>query len=502
MTTAMERAEQTPISSRMSENVEFVHELLGIGTTWDIIQKPFHYDHVHMTTYIMNGFFMTTHVLLLMQNFEQTVEAFAKEYPADKGYTAHELMEYLNTHLPFVQVQVLDKMSDVIRFILSGPMVTFIEGCNQALLVDTRVYPMRSISNPQVERVIRGPADSFTETMLLNCAMIRRRLRDPRLRIELMQIGARSQTDVSLLYLQDVTSEQLVDDIRARLKGIRVDSLAMADQAVAELIGKVRWNPYPIVRYTERPDVATTALLDGHVLIVVDTSPEVIIAPVTFFQHLQHPQEYHSYPMIGTYLRWVILLSVLMSVFLPGVFLVVNAHPTAMPRRLSFFIASRDDPLPLFVELLVAELALDILRLAVINTPSTLASAVGIVAAMLFGDFSTHIHLLQPEVLVYMGFVMIAQFATSSFELATANQMARFWIIVWTGFFRGWGFAIACITWFLLLYRTRSFGIPYLWPLIPFQWRNGLREILFRRPTAVESGRPPIFQPKIVRRKG
>jgi stage V sporulation protein AF len=502
MTTAMERAEQTNISSDLHENVRFVNDLLGIGTTWDIIQKPFRFGDVHMATYIMNGFFMTTHVLILLQNFEKTVGDFVRERKSDQGFGVHELMEYLNTHLPFVQVQVVDKMSDAIRFILSGPMVTFIDGCQDVLLVDTRVYPMRSISTPQVERVIRGPQDAFTETMLMNVAMIRRRLRDPRLRIELMQVGTRSQTDVSLLYLQDVTNEDLVDDIRKKLKAINVDALAMADQAVTELIGNVKWNPYPIVRFTERPDVATTALLDGHVLIVVDTSPEVIIAPITFFQHLQHPEEYHSNPALGTFLRWVILLAVISSIFMPGVFLVVNAHPDIMPKQLNFFIASRADPLPLWVELIVADIALDILRLALVNTPATLASGVSIVAALLFGQFSTQIHLLQPEVLVYMGFVMTAQFATTSFELAMANELSRYWIIVCTALFRGWGLLFATVVWFVVLSRTKSFGIPYLWPLIPFQWRNGMREILFRRPISSVTGRPPVFKPKHMRRKG
>lgn len=489
------------VAPDLEQNVRFVDDALGIGTSWDIVRKPFSFGGLRMTSYVLNGYFMTIHVLVLLQNVEQLVKDYVAEHstgPVDMC----DLVQYLNTRIPFVQVQTLTDMHQVLHFILSGPMVTFIDGCDQALLVDTRVYPMRSISPPQIERVVRGPHDSFTETMLLNVAMIRRRLRDPRLRVELMQIGSRSQTDVSLLYIEDVTNPDLVKRIREKLKAIQADTVAMGEQAIVEHISRIRWNPYPLARYTERPDVAATALIEGQVVIIVDTSPEAIIAPTTFFQHLQHPQEYHSNPLLGTYLRWIILIAVFASIFLPGVFLLFNAHPEWIPPRLAFFKADRSDPLPLWTELVLVEFALDVMRLAVINTPVSLASSVSIVSALLFGQFASAIHLLQPEVLVYMGFVMIAQFATSSYELGEANQMARFWVIGWTAAL-GWpGLVIAALGWFIYLGCTRSFGVPYLWPLWPLTWRNGLREVLIRAPMYRITGRPVMLHPKTSHRKG
>lgn len=500
MTTASDNLQASVIDETLDTNVRYVNELIGIGTSWDIIAKPFAFGAVRMMSYVANGFFLSINVIVLLQNLETTIHQFVRDHP-DRTWTVQELVDNLATHVPFVQVQSVASMDDAVRFILSGPLVTFIEGYNEALIIDTRIYPMRGVEEPQIERVVRGPRDGFTETMLMNTALIRRRLRDPRLRVELAQVGTRSQTDTSLLYLQGFTDPALVENIRNRLKSISVDAIPMAEQAVTELLGKVGWNPYPITRYTERPDVATTALLEGHVVIIVDTSPEAIIAPVTFFQHLQHPQEYHSYPFVGTYMRWVILFAVAMSIWLPGVFILMNQHPDALPKWLSFFRAERDDPLPLGVELVLAEVALDMLRLAVINTPTALASAVSIVAALLLGQFAAKIHLLQPEVLVYMGFVMIAQLATSSFELASANQMARLWILVWTACL-GWiGFAISCLSCAILLLCTRSFGVPYLWPLFPFRWRNGLKEVILRRPLKMMGGRPGILVPEPIRKE-
>jgi stage V sporulation protein AF len=468
--------------------------------------KPFHFSGFNMMSYVLNGYFLTMNVVLIVEDLEKRVHLFMEAHP-DGNFTLQELMDYLNTHVAFVQVQPVEKMEDAVRFILSGPLVTFIDGFDQALLIDTRIYPMRSIEEPEIERLVRGPRDGFTETMLMNTALVRRRLRDPALRAELMQVGTRSKTDVCMMYLNDVANPEIVDEVRSRLKNIDPDTVAMGEQAVAELIGKVKWNPYPNVRFTERPDVAATALVEGHVLVVVDTTPEVIIAPITFFQLMQHPEEYHSYPLVGTYMRWVIIFATLIALFMPGAFLMINFHPDSLPKELTFFKATRSDPLPLWAELLIAEVVLDVLRLAVMNIPVALAAMVSIMAAVIFSQFVTAIHLMQPEVLVYMALVLISQFALSSFELASANQIARLWILLitqmgkWLGL-GGLGFGVGAAAWFIYLATRKSFGIPYMWPLLPFKWKNGMHDVLLRRPVLKITGRPAVLHPKIMRRKG
>ncbi|MBX5436785.1 MAG: spore germination protein [Alicyclobacillaceae bacterium] len=495
MATALKEPQYPPISRSLDDNVHYLNQLIGVGESWDIIAKRFAFGGLKMVSYVANGFFLTMNMILILEDVECRIRAFLEERNGD-SFTLEEIVGYLQTHVAFVQVQPVRQMSDAVRFILSGPLVTFIDGFDQAFMIDTRIYPMRGIEPPQVERVVRGNHDAFTETMLMNTALIRRRIRDPRLRVELMQVGTRSQTDVSLVYLKDVADPDIVERIRAALRQIDAEALALGEQEVMDAIGRVRWNPYPVARYTERPDVAVTALLEGQVVIVVDTTAEVIIAPTTLFQHLQHPQEYHSYPLVGTYMRWVILMAVFVSIFLPGVFLLLNAHPALIPPWMAYFKAVRSDPLPLWVELIVAEIMLDILRLAVLNTPMAVASSVSIIAAVIFSQFASQIHLLQPEVLVYMAIVMVAQYATSSYELGSANQLARFWILLWTAAAGAWGFGIGVISWLLLLLRTRSFGIPYLWPLFPFKWRNGMRDIVFRLPLPGMHGVPDILRPR------
>ncbi|RIV29315.1 spore germination protein [Alicyclobacillaceae bacterium I2511] len=494
------------ITTDLQQNVDYLNRLLGVGQgpghSWDIMAKPFTYGGLQMMSYVLNGYFLTMNVVLVLDDVEKQIQTFLGTHQG-RSYTMQELVDHLNTRVNFVQVQPVTTMQDAVRFILSGPLVTFIEGIDQALLIDTRIYPMRGISEPEVERVIRGPRDGFVETMLMNVALIRRRLRDPTMRTELMQIGNRSKTDVTLMYLEGVADPGLINEIRKKLQSIEVDAISMAEQSVTDLMGGVKWNPYPIVRFTERPDIASRALLEGQVVVVVDTTPEVIIAPVSLFQLMQSAEEYHSYPLVGTYMRWVVIASSLLSVFLPGLFLLINFHPGSVPKELSFFRADTSDPLPLWVQLVLAEIALDVLRLAVLNTPSTLASMVSIVSAIIFGQFATQAHLLQPEVLLYMAFVLVMQFAQPSYELATAHQMSRLWILGCTQLayeiplIPSWiGFLFACLAWFVFLATRRSFGVPYLWPLIPFRWQGGMSDILLRKPAAEQSTGPKISRSK------
>ncbi|SPF49067.1 conserved membrane hypothetical protein [Candidatus Desulfosporosinus infrequens] len=496
------------ISAQLQENVAYLNKLLGVGQgpghSWDIMAKSFNFSELSMMSYVLNGYFLTMNMVLLLEDLEKRIQMFVAQ---NDSYTLQDLINYLNTNVAFVQVQAVPKMEDVVRFILSGPLVTLVDGFDVALLIDTRIYPMRGIQEPEIERVIRGPRDGFVETMLMNTALIRRRLRDPSLRVELMQIGTRSKTDVSLMYLEDVVNSDIVNTVRERLQSIQTDTIAMAEQSVTELIGDVKWNPYPIVRYTERPDVAATALVEGQVVIVVDTSPEVIIAPITFFQLLQHPDEYHQYPMVGTYRRWIMLIAAFITIILPGIFLLANFHPELVSKQLSFFKADRTDPLPLWAELIVAEIVIDVLRIAVMTSPVTLASMVSIMAAIIFGQFVSQIHLLQPEVLVYMAFVMIAQFSLTSYDLASANQMSRLFILICTqlGFafhMRALGFGAGLAVWWVFLSTRKSFGIPYLWPLLPFKWKNGMDNVLLRKPFSNIHGRPGILHPKIQKRDG
>ncbi len=468
------------IASKLDQNDEYLKKLLGVGVSWDMLAKPFVFSGQRMTAYTANGFFLTMNMVLILDNLEKTL----RQYFQDRGnepFQIQELIEYLTVTVGFVQVQAVDKMQDAVRYILSGPMVLFIDGSNVAVLIDTRIYPMRSISQPEVERVVRGPRDGFIEVMLMNVALIRRRLRDPRLRVELFQIGTRAQTDVSLMYLEDVTNKDLVRDIREKIKSFPLDIAAMGAQSMTEWIGQVKWNPYPIFRLTERPDVATAGLMEGQVVIVVDTTPEVMIGPTTIFHHIHHPDDYHNYPSVGLYMRIASFLGFLFSVFGPSLFIVLAAEHDHLPKSLMFLGTPKPLPLSLGLQFFITQVVIDLFERAVINTPSTLATAISIFAAIIFSQFAVMMNLLSPEALFFVGTAAVAQYATSSRELGSANRVSRLWMIVMAWGLGGKGLVIAAIVWLFVIWRTRAMAVPYLWPVVPFSWR-GLKGLFSRNP--------------------
>jgi len=355
-------------------------------------------------------------------------------------------------------------------------------------------YPARGPEEPDIERVVRGSRDGFTETILFNTALIRRRLRDPRLRTELLTAGTRSKTDICVAYIQDVANPELLQTIKDRIKDIAIDGLPMAEKSVEEFITTGNWNPLPQVRYTERPDVAAVHLLEGHILVIVDTSPSVIIAPATYFHHLQHAEEYRQNAAVGAWLRWVRFIGVMASIFLLPLWYLLATNPDVVPEALKFLGPSKQVKVPLIWQFIVAEIGLDLLRMSAIHTPTPLATALGLIAAFMLGDVAISVGLFNQEVILYLAIAAIGTFATPSYELGMANRLFRLILLLLVGLLGLPGFLAGVAAIFVLLAVTRPFGIPYLWPLIPFN-AKALKAILVRSPVPVHNSRPSILKP-------
>jgi len=396
----------------------------------------------------------------------------------------------------FTEVNVVNTYDEIVNKVLAGPLALLVEGEDRALIIDARVYPVRSPDEPDLEKVVRGSRDGFTETLVYNTALIRRRIRDPHLRFEIMQAGVRSKTDIVLAYIEDVANPEFVDSVREKIRYINIDGLPMGEKAVEELISPgTFWNPFPRVRYTERPDVAAAHLLDGHVLVLVDTSPSVIILPTTYFHHLQHAEEFRQNPSVGIYLRLIRFLGVAVSVFLLPLWLLVALEPGLLPAQLAFLGPTKTGKIPLLAQFLLAEATIDMIRLATIHTPSPIATSTGVIAAVLLGDIAARVGLFIPEVVLYTALAAIGTFLTPSYELAAANRLVRLFLLVLTGLFRLPGFLIGVLGVFIFLLRTKSFGVPYLWPFIPFN-AEGVKAVFARPPVPIQHFRPSILKPQ------
>jgi stage V sporulation protein AF len=385
--------------------------------------------------------------------------------------------------------------------VLSGSVLLVVDGLKELLVIDARTYPSRNPEEAEIERVVRGSRDGFTETIVFNTALLRRRVRDPKLRIKMMRVGRRSKSDVCLCYIKDIADPDLVATISSKIEAIEIDAVPMAEKAIEELIVPGNWwNPFPRVRYTERPDVAAAHLFEGHVLVMVDTSPSVIIAPATYFHHIQHAEEYRQNPVVGSYIRGVRFLAVMASIIITPLWMLFALSPELLPDFLEFIGPKKIGQVPVFIQFIIAELSLDLIRMAAIHTPSPLATALGVIAALLIGDIAVNIGLFAPEIILYTAVVAVGSYCTPSYEMAMANRLVRFFILLATGFFKLPGLIISSILSLLLVAFTRSFDVPYLWPLIPFNYR-AFKSIIIRSPVPIQNLRPEVLHPRDRRRQ-
>jgi stage V sporulation protein AF len=479
------------LTADLETNVRWLNEILGVNESFDMICRRTEYGGKACAFYFVDGFAKDD---ILNRIMEQLARLSPRELRADA------IEKLVNTEIAYIEVETTNELEKAVNAVLSGPTVLLVEGEATAIIIDARTYPARGPEEPDIERVVRGARDGFVETIIFNTALTRRHLRDPSLRMEYMQVGTRSRTDVCIAYVKDIVDPEVVEEVRRAIGKVKTDSLPMAEKSLEEYLFKRYWNPYPMVRYTERPDVAAVHLLEGHVLIYVDTSPSVMITPVTLFHHVQHAEEYRQQPVVGAFLRWTRLLALLASLFLLPLWYLIATQPELFPAELAVIGPDKKAAIPLFLQILIADIGVEVLRMASIHTPSPLATAMGLVAGILLGETAVQVGLFTSEVILYVAISAIGTFASPSYELGLANKLSRLFFLTMTALF-GWvGFVGSMLFWFVWLMRIEVLQTPYLWPLIPFNGK-ALWDVLVRTPMPNKTKRPRVLSPQDPDRK-
>lgn len=474
--------ENDDISPRMSDNKYTLQQVLGLGESFDVNMREMVLGGKHVGLLLLTGFAKDEILLEVLKRLT---------YLTPEQVSGHALKSYFECYIPHIQVERVEKMSAVINKVLTGMSALFVEGDRSVIIMDTRSYPVRSPEEPSLERVVRGSRDGFTETLLTNVALVRRRIRDPGLKFEIMQVGRRSQTDVCVVYIDDIVDKVQVDSVREKIKRVNIDGIPAADKQLEEAIINKGWHPYPLVRYSERPDVTASHLMDGRVVIFVDTSPSVMILPTTFFDLCEHAEENRQTAFMGTYLRWVRFGGILISLFLLPLWLLMVIDPAIKPVGMEFIGPHKNAELPLILQFLLIEFGVDLLRMAAVHTPTPLASAMGLIAAILVGDIAVKTGYFVDEVVLYMAIAAIGMFATPSYELGLANRLVRLFLLVAVAIFKVPGFVVGTTFIIVALTLHRSYNSSYLWPFIPFN-AKALGNFLFRLPLLENKKRPSI----------
>lgn len=383
----------------------------------------------------------------------------------------------IRTHsINSLQVEEVKEVKDFTVGVLSGLLGIRMD--EKMILVDTRNYPTRSPSEPDAEKVVRGSRDGFTENLIVNTALIRRRIRTPYLVNKLYKIGSDSKTDVCLCYIENLADKKLIEILDEKLKNIETQEITMSDKALEELLVKNKFNPYPLVRYTERPDSFAVHLFQGQIGIIVDNSPSAILAPTTIFEHLEHAEEYRQRPLVGSFIRLLRIIGILISLFLMPIWLLFANNPNLT----SIYVNTESNiMIPIIAQILMVEIGMEFLRIAAIHTPTAISSAVGVIAGILVGEMAIEAGLFSLQIILYSAISQIGSYATPSYELSLANKISKLFFLIATYFFNLYGLIFSVILWIIMLARTKSLNKPYLYPLIPFNFKK-LVQVIIRFP--------------------
>ena len=448
-------------------------DLLGVGRNFDMVGREVSVGGRRARLWVVNGY--AEDALIERMIGRLLAVGSLKGIP--------DLAAFLAAYVTVPDAAAVTEVHDMVMGVFAGKTLLVIDGYDGGILLDAKEYPTRSVQEPDTSKVLRGSHDGFVESIMANAALLRRRIRDPALTLERHQVGGRSQTDVALVYMAGEANEKYLEQLRQKLKAIDVGSISMSQESVAEcIVPKQWWNPFPKIRYTERPDVATASIMEGSILLMIDNTPSVMLLPTTLFSFAEEINDYYFPPLIGTYLRIIRLVVLFLTVFITPLWYLLVKNGDILPGELEFLLVEDEYFVPLIVQLLLVELIVDILKLASLNTPDALSNSFSMLGALILGDFAVQARWLVPEVLVYMAFVAVAGYAQHSYEMGYACKLVRMVLLILIWLWDSWGFAIGVIGAVVLIASTKTVvGKGYLYPLIPFNGKKLMR-LLRRRP--------------------
>ena len=448
------------LSKNFEENLRHYNQLLKVDVNFDVVYRIVHIGGRQACLYFIDGF--TKDEVL-----QKMVQGFFSIQPKDMPEDAHG---FSKRWVPYGEVTLESEEDSIITQLLSGVTCMFIEGYDQCITIDCRTYPSRGVSEPEKDKVLRGSRDGFVETLVFNTALVRRRIRDTDLRMEITQVGQSSRTDVAICYMDSRVDHDLLDTIKGRLSKIHVDALTMNQESLAECLYPHKWyNPFPKFKFSERPDTAAAQILEGNIILLVDNSPSAMILPSSVFDIIEEADDYYFPPVTGTYLRLSRFIITVLTLILTPTWLLLMQNPQWIPDWLAFIRVQDPVYVPLFYQLMILEFAIDGLRLAAINTPSMLTTPLSVIAAIVLGEFSVRSGWFNSETMLYMAFVSVANYSQSSFELGYALKFMRMITLVLTSCFNLWGFVIGQLfTIYAIVFNKTIAGKSYLYPLIPF----------------------------------
>ena len=460
---------------RYNELIKELKKKVPVGESFDLLERKLDIGGKDATMFFVDGLVdggMMQRVIFSL--FSLTPEKVSKAETVD---------DFLKSNMPFLDALVITDLDAAIKYMYSGLVPLFISGYSGIIIIDCRDYPLRGIEEPSKEKSLRGSKDGFVESMMTNIALIRRRIRDNNLIFKVFCIGEITKTDVSMAYMKNKADMGMVKKLQDSLNSLRIEGLTVTEQTLVEkLVGKKpgRFNPFPKVRYAQRPDIIAAHVEEGKIAVIVDNSPTVILIPAGIFDFVQDVDDYYFPVLTGNYFRLLRIANILVILFATPMYLLFAEGDIPVHEAIKFFITEEDFAIGIFWQFILLELAVDGLKLASLNTPESLGMSLSVIGALILGEFSVSSGWFVPQTILCMAVVALASFTQPSIELGYAVKFVR--VLMLTGaHFLGWpGMAGAFVLSLIVMATTKTLvGTSYLYPLIPWEGSK-LKKLIFR----------------------
>lgn len=483
--TTLEQAH--PVSVDISQNKQFIQDMIGNSADIKMREMVLGKDQVHC----LAAYIEITAGSLAFEN--SLVGRLLNDLA---GLDAQEIYDSLAKNgqglcdvTPFAYIE------DALQLgMLTGDVILFIDGFASALKIPDKGFPNMGVTKPESEKVVRGSQEGFADSIKVNTALIRKRIRSTKVRVKEVKAGLYSHTNIDLVYMDGLVYPALLDDIEKRLDTYTIDGIM--DSGMVEQLTEEKWySPFPQFQTTQRPDRAAMAVLEGRVVLLCDNSPSALILPTDYNSLLKTSDDYFNRFEIASLERFIRYVASVFALIFPALYLAVtNFHTQLLPTSLllSFAAARQGVPFPAVIEVLLMELSFELLREAGVRLPGAMGNTIGIVGGLIIGQAAVDANLVSPIVVIVVAFTALSSFAIPNEELATAFRILKFYMIgmsAWLGMF---GFLVSALSIFIHLASLKSFGIPYLMPYVGAELNDyeDERDSLIRYPMAMLKKRP------------
>ncbi|WP_310877332.1 spore germination protein [Priestia megaterium] len=460
----------TPLYDDVNKNIERLLNELGNSSdvSFRMVESP-HQNTLKAAVIHLDGLADEN---IINENIMTPLIQWFKE--SNQVVTVEEIEEQIPRMLTVSQLTIKENWHEFVSAVLTGDTVILMNGSSKIFIGNTKKLQSRAVTEPTSQTVVRGPKDSFTENLRTNTSLIRARIQDSNLRLDSMKIGSVTHTDIGIMYIQGNADERIVEEIKERLKGIEVDGI-LESNYIEEFIRDDRTTIFPLLLNTERPDAVVGNLLEGRIAIIVQGTPFVLIAPAIFSQFFQSPEDYYQNYYIASFLRILRFGSFFLSMYASAIYLaLITHHQGLIPNTLMVSLMAQRErvPFPAIVEILVMELAFEMLREAGIRMPRAIGPAVSIVGALILGQAAVEAGFVSAAVVIIVAISAISNFTLPSTSIVNAARGFRFILILISAFIGLYGILLMTLCIWLHISSLRSFGVPYFSPFAPFDFKE------------------------------